>query len=234
MNDLPRTRSAGAGVMAALLVGAPAVAQDATVDLTGIWWQGAPVPLLPGESQPPGMAGGMGGMGITGPPPALNEHGQALMADFDPAEDPAVRCEQPGLVRQVLSPYPVEIEYRGDVVSIRYEEWEVERLVHLETPPPDGYEPSPMGHSMGELDQERLIVRTTGFSPGLNMNQGFFWTGDGASLLESYSLTDRGQLVMDLELTDPVMLSEPWRLQKTWNPYDQELLTFDCILRERL
>lgn len=234
MNDLPRTRPVVAGVMAALLVGAPAVAQDATVDLTGIWWQGAPVPLLPGESQPPGMAGGMGGMGITGPPPALNEHAQALMADFDPADDPAVRCEQPGLVRQVLSPYPVEIEYRGDVVSIRYEEWEVERLVHLEMPPPDGHEPSSMGHSMGELDQERLIVRTTGFSPGLNMNQGFFWTGDGASLLETYSLTERGQLVMDLELTDPVMLSEPWRLQKTWNPYDQELLTFDCILRERL
>ena len=158
MNDFPRTRPVVAGVMAALLVGAPAVAQDATVDLTGIWWQGAPVPLLPGESQPPGMAGGMGGMGITGPPPALNEHGQALMADFDPADDPAVRCEQPGLVRQVLGPYPVEIEYRGDVVSIRYEEWEVERLVHLDTPPPDGHEPSPMGHSMGELDQERLVV----------------------------------------------------------------------------
>ena len=236
MNDLPRTRSAGAGVMAALLVGAPAVAQDATVDLTGIWWQGAPVPLLPGESRPPGMgmAGGMSILGITGPPPALNEHGQALMADFDPADDPAVRCEQPGLVRQVLSPYPVEIQHRGDVVSIRYEEWEVERLVHLDAPPPDGHEPSPMGHSMGELDQEKLVVRTTGFSPGLNMNRGFFWTGDGASLLESYSLTDRGQLVMDLELTDPVMLSEPWRLQKTWNPYDQQLLTFDCILRERL
>ena len=52
--------------------------------------------------------------------------------------------------------------------------------------------------------------------------------------MKTYSLTDRGQLVMDMELTDPVMLSEPWRLQKTWNPFDQELLTFDCILRERL
>ena len=202
------------------------------MDLTGIWWQGAPVPLLPGESQPPAM--GMGGMGITGSPPALNDHGQALMADFDPADDPAVRCEQPGLVRQVLSPYPVEIEYRGETVSIRYEEWEVERLVHLDTPPPDGAEPSPMGYSMGELDQEKLVVSTTGFAPGLNMSQGFFWTSDEASLLETYSLTDRGQLVMDMELTDPAMLSAPWQLQKTWNPYDQELLTFDCILRDRL
>ena len=205
------------------------------MDLTGIWWQGAPVPLLPGESQPPATGmGGMGGMGITGSPPALNDHGQALMADFDPADDPAVRCEQPGLVRQVLSPYPVEIEYSDGTVSIRYEEWEVERLVHLDTPPPDGAEPTPMGYSMGELDQEKLVVSTTGFTPGLNMSQGFFWTSEGASLLETYSLTDRGQLVMDMELTDPVMLSEPWRLQKTWNPYDQELLTFDCILRERL
>ena len=234
MNDFPRTRTLAAGVAATLLVCAPVGAQDATVDLTGIWWQGAPVPLLPGESQPPAMGMGGMGMGITGPPPALNDHAQALMSDFDPADDPAVRCEQPGLVRQVLSPYPVEIEYRGDTVSIRYEEWEVERMVQLDTPPPDGHEPSPMGHSMGELDGEKLVVTTTGFSPGLNMSQGFFWTGEGASLLETYSLTERGQLVMDMELTDPVMLSEPWLLQKIWNPFDQELLTFDCILRERL
>lgn len=232
MNQLSRTRTLAAGVAAALLVGAPVGAQDATVDLTGIWWQGAPVPLLPGESQPP--ATGMGSMGITGSPPALNDHAQALMADFDPADDPAVRCEQPGLVRQVLSPYPVQVEHRGDAVSIRYEEWEVERLVHLDTPPQDGIEPSPMGYSMGELDQEKLVVSTTGATPGLNMSQGFFWTSDEASLLETYSLTDRGQLVMDMILTDPVMLSEPWRLQKIWNPFDQELLTFDCILRERL
>lgn len=234
MNKTPQTRTLTAGVATALLVCAPVGAQDATVDLTGIWWQGAPVPLLPGESEPPAMGMGGMGMGITGPPPALNDHAQALMADFDPADDPAVRCEQPGLVRQVLSPYPVEIEHRGDTVSIRYEEWEVERLVQLDTPPPDGHEPSPMGHSMGELDQEKLLVRTSGFSPGLNMSQGFFWTGEGASLLETYSLTERGQLVMDMELTDTVMLSEPWRLQKIWNPFDQELLTFDCILRERL
>ncbi len=236
MNDLPLARLFAAGVAAALLAFAPAHGQDETVNLTGTWWQGAPVPLLPGESQPPGMgmAGGMGGMGITGPPPALNSHAQEMMADFDPADDPAVRCEQPGLVRQVLSPYPVQIEYRDATVSIRYEEWEVERVVHLNAPPPEDFEPAPMGYSLGELNQETLVVRTTGFTPGLNMSQGFFWTGDGASLLETYSLTERGQLVMDMELTDPVMLDEPWTLQKTWNPYDQELLSFDCILRERL
>ena len=236
MNDFSRSRTLAAGITVTLLSCAPVGAQDATVDLTGIWWQGAPVPLLPGESQAPGMgmAGGMGGMGIAGSPPPLNDRAQETMADFDPADDPAVRCEQPGLVRQVLSPYPLEIENRGDTVSIRYEEWEVERLVHLDTPSPEGLEPSPMGYSMGELDHEKLVVSTTGLTPGLNMSRGFFWTSEAASLLETYSLTDRGQLVMDMELTDPVMLNEPWRLRKTWNPYDQELLTFDCILRERL
>ena len=234
MNHLPRVRAWVAGIAATLLLCAPLSAQDETVNLTGIWWQGAPVPLLPGESSVPGMGMGGAGMGVTGPSPPLNDHAQAVMADFDPADDPAVRCEQPGLVRQVLSPYPVQIEHRGNSVSIRYEEWEVERLVHLDTPPPEGFEPGPMGYSMGELDREKLVVNTTGVTPGLNMSRGFFWTSDAASLVEIYSLTDRGQLAMDMELTDPVMLSEPWRLQKIWNPYDQELLTFDCILRERL
>lgn len=234
MNDLVRVSTFAVVVSATLLACAPASDREAAVDLTGIWWHGAPVPLLPGESQPSGMGMGMGRFGIVGPAPPLNEHGRALMADFDPADDPAVQCEQPGLVREILNPYPLQIEYRGDTVSIRYEEWEVERLVHLDSPPPDDFEPDPMGYSMGELDAEKLVVSTTGFTPGLNMMQGFYWTGEGASLLETYSLSERGQLVMDMELTDPAMLSEPWVLQRTWNPYDQELLTFDCILRERL
>ena len=233
MNCIAQPRTSIAGLAAILLVCAPVGAQDAVVDLTGIWWQGAPVPTLPGDPPAMGMGMGGGGMGIVGPAVALSEHGQALMADFDPADDPAVRCVQPGLVRQVLSPYPVEIEYRGDTVLIRYEEWEVERMVHLDVPPPDGLEPSPMGYSMGQLDREKLVVSTTGLTPGLNMSRGFFWTSEDASLLETYSLTERGQLLMEMVLTDPVMLSEPWRLQKIWNPYDQELLTFDCILRER-
>ena len=61
----------------------------------------------------------------------------------------------------------------------------------------------------------------------------FFWTSEEVSTVERYSLTVRGQLRLELDVTDPIMLAEPFHYEKIWNPYDQELLDFDCILRER-
>ena len=58
MNRLPRVRAWVASIAATLLLCAPLSAQDETVNLTGIWWQGAPVPLLPGESSVPGREWG--------------------------------------------------------------------------------------------------------------------------------------------------------------------------------
>ena len=67
MNDCSRARTPAAlaargkspaVVAAVLLVCAPINAQEGTVDLAGIWWQGAPVPLLPGESARAGNGNG--------------------------------------------------------------------------------------------------------------------------------------------------------------------------------
>ena len=109
-------------VLATGMLGAAAGAQEPPVDLSGIWWSGAPVPLLPGESPDvAGMGMGMGavvgGMG-GGAGAVLTEHGHALMAEFDPADDPAVQCIQSGLVRTMSSPYPIEVLQYEDSVTI--------------------------------------------------------------------------------------------------------------------
>ena len=51
--------------------------------------------------------------------------------------------------------------------------------------------------------------------------------------MERYSLNERGQLHLEIDWTDPVTFNETWHFEKTWNPYDGELLDFDCILRPR-
>lgn len=211
---------------------AAASAQEPPVDLSGVWWSGAPLPLLPGES--PDVAGmGMGGMG-TSAGFSLTEHGQALMAEFDPADDPAVQCVQSGLVRTITSPYPIEVLQYDDRVTIEYEEWEVFRTVHLNDRVPDDHEPHPLGYSVGHYEDDALIVTSTGATEGLGRIGDFFWTSEEVATVERYSLTERGQLSLELEVTDPIMLAEPLRFQKTWNPFnDYELLDFDCILRER-
>ena len=216
------------------------VALSQVPDLIGVWWQGAPAPPLPDTVQPPlvsGMGvgtGGGGGMGISAGPLLLTNFGQERMANFDPVDDPAVRCEQPGLVRQILSPYPIRIEQDEGQVVIVYEEWAITRRFSLNGEGESAATPlTPMGYPLAYTEDSKLVVETTHLSEGLNMSRQFFWTSESASTIEYYYLNARGQLVMDLAVTDPVMLSKPWVVQKIWNPYDGQLLGFECILRER-
>lgn len=221
------------GTVAAItFISLPGSAQDAAIDLSGIWWAGATVPLLPGETPAMGMGMGMG-MGTNSSALVQTDYARELMADFDPADDPAVRCVQAGLVRQITSPYPLEIVQTVNTVTIEYEEWEVLRTIYLNTEIPADLEPSPMGYSVGHYEDAALIVNSTGATRGLLRIGEFFWTSEEVSTVERYSLTERGQLRLELDVTDPIMLAEPFHYEKIWNPYDQELLDFDCILRER-
>lgn len=173
-------------------------------------------------------------MGISAESLFLTNFGQERMANFDPADDPAVRCEQPGLVRQILSPYPIRIEQDEGQVVIVYEEWAITRRFLLNGENTSIATPlTPMGYPLAYVEDSKLVVETTHLSEGLNMSRQFFWTSESASTIEYYYLNTRSQLVMDLIVTDPVMLSKPWVVQKIWNPYDGQLLGFECILRER-
>jgi hypothetical protein len=230
MEIIKRTQSIGAVAILITVsyVLAPALAQEPPINLSGVWWSGAPVPLLPGES--PAMGMGMGGGSST---LMLTDYGQELMSTFDPADDPAVNCVQAGLVRQITSPYPLQIAQTADTVTIEYEEWEILRTIHLNEDVPANFEAIPLGYSTGHYEDATLIVNSTRATRGLARASGFFWTSEEVSSIERYSLTERGQLRMELDVTDPIMLAEPFHFEKIWNPYDEELLDFDCVLRER-
>ena len=221
-------------MLVAALMSMTVAAQESSVDLSGIWWANAPVPLLSGEAPAMGMGMGMGGGMGPGSTPQLTQHAQDLMADFDPADDPAVSCIQAGLVRQITSPYPIEVVQYDDRVTIEYEEWEVLRTIPLDADVPEDHQPGPMGYSIGRYENDALIVNSAGATRGLPRIGEFFWTSEEVRTVERYSLTDRGQLRLELDVTDPVMLAEPLHYEKTWNPFaDYELLDFDCVLRER-
>jgi hypothetical protein len=209
-------------------------AQDEISDFTGLWWGGAPRPVLPGDppkKDEPLILGG--GIGVKTFPVVLTEHGESVMADFDPLDDPAVRCEHPGLVRAVLNPYPMKLEQVGDDLVFIYEEWATERPVHMGSEMPEELEHSTLGYSTGRLDGGKLVVRSSGMTRGLNMAGQFLWVSEEASIVEEYSINERGQMIMEFTLTDPVMLKEPWRVEKIFNPYDQEPMGFECETRER-
>ena len=54
-----------------------------------------------------------------------------------------------------------------------------------------------------------------------------------ASVVERYHVASDGTLQQEMILTDPVMLEEPWVTRQSYDPYDVDLLPFECELRER-
>jgi hypothetical protein len=202
--------------------------QEIGTDLSGTWWNEAPLPGAP-PGTPPDPRTGVEVIA----PLNLTDEGSAMMASFDPLNDPAVECEFPGLLRLILNPYPLAIELRRDAVLIHYEEWTTQRTIYLNSEMPVISEPDPLGHSVGDLEGATLTVTTKGLSRGLGRIPAFIWTSEQATIVEQYYLTERGQLVGEVEIEDPVMLRSPLRVRKTWNPYDGELLDFDCVLRDR-
>ena len=206
----------------ALCSGSFAVAQDAVPDLSGNWWRTQD-------------RSGNTGRVVQQAPRQLSEHGDALMAIFDPADDPAVRCEHPGAVRVILSPYPINFELHEDYVAITYEEWATTRIVYLSAQDVElALVPTSMGYSVGRYEDGKLIVETSYLASGLNMSTGFFWTSEETTLVEEYYVVeDNTYLTLRMSVTDPVMLAEPWVIEKRWVRYDGELLDFECIDRER-
>jgi hypothetical protein len=203
--------------------------QELDAGLSGTWWNEAPEPgvdIDTTQGQP------RRGVEVLAPI-NLTDEGSEMMAIFDPIDDPAVRCEFPGLLRLILNPYPMTIELRRDVVLIHYEEWTKVRTIHLNPEAPVISGPDPLGHSVGSFDGTTLTVTTKGISRGLGRIPEFIWTSEEATIIEKYSLTELGQLVGDVEIEDPTMLKSPLRVRKRWNPHDGELLEFECVLRDR-
>jgi hypothetical protein len=225
-----RSVAAALGLTTISIMLSTSQAQDEVTDLSGTWWGQAPIPGEPAGGNASSPRAGV----VVLSPVILTDHGQAVMATFDLLDDPAVRCEHPGLLRQIFNPYPLIVEQREGAVVIDYEEWNAQRTIYLDSETPENLEASSLGYSVGHFEGEKLIVTTTGLARGLGRIPEFVWNTEEVSVVEQYYLTERHQLVMEVEVTDPVMLRQPWRVVKTWNPHDQGLLDFDCVLRDRL
>jgi hypothetical protein len=108
----------GAMIFGLLVSATAALAQNPIPELDGNWWA------------TPAWEKNVTGV-VQLAPRVLSEHGEALMAVFDPVDDPSVRCGHPGAMRVLLSPYPMSFKVNEDHVSIGYELWDETRTIQL-------------------------------------------------------------------------------------------------------
>ena len=172
----------------------------------------------------------------TGPRPAaeqyagsLSETGRETFARYDgPRDNPDYECRT-GMPHHMFDPMPMEITDGGDRVHIETLEYNVKRVIYLSDDRPQRAS-SNVGYSVGRWEGDTLTVETKQvdwkyFDP--------FGTpqSDRISFVETFRVADDGsRLNYSMVATDPVMFSEPIRLERAWlwQP-GTEMFEFDCV-----
>lgn len=142
----------------------------------------------------------------------LTEQGEAIVAAYDPDDEPWFSCESAGLPSLIGTPYAIEITRDGDDYRIFFELPGVTRTIHMgmDSHPAD-VEPSVLGHSIGRIEDGVLHVDTAAFAPTpWGIGVGLDSTA-AKHLREEYRLLEDGHVLeIRYTVTDPAVLTEPW------------------------
>ena len=125
-----------------------------------------------------------------------------------------------------------EIEIQDDIVIIRSEFNDAERVVYMDgRRHPDDGERTNQGHSIGSWEGSTLVVDTRLFAENRSPFP-FLGIPSGAEkhVVERFSLDEDGtRLLIDIYLEDPEYLAESVKTDFVWNYAPHlELLDFDC------
>ena len=174
------------------IVSIPLRLADGRPNLTGAWVQGRGGPGFRYHRDPP-----------------FNEVGVTLQGQWDPAADPQVACELPGLVRQAgYTPHPVRITQNDDHVIIEYEEYGGRRVIYFDDRDFRGgnEELARFGRSRARYEGDTLIIESSHML-GNPTGTGGNWLSDQTTIVETYRRDDdpeQGPMVaMEMIIEDP-------------------------------
>ncbi len=164
----------------------------------------------------------------------LTAEAVAAAADWNDLEDnPLLRCEPPGMPALMGNPYPMEFVDRGDIIELRFEEFDAVREIHLDGDASLNNQASPMGYSIGRWEDDTLVVSTTQITWPY-FNRVGIRQSDAVEVQERFRLTDGDEtLLYELTITDPGTLTEPyvWNGRWIWRP-GEVVNRYDCTLEE--
>jgi hypothetical protein len=151
------------------------------------------------------------------------------------ADDPTRNCTPKGMPTIMEQPYPMEIARNGDTIVLRIEEYDTVRTVQLgSNGAADAATPTPLGHSVGRMDGNALVVTTTRSSWGHFDSVGIPLSM-AAVMVERFAPSDDGaRLDYTLTVTDAANFTAPVELKKQWiwRP-EVQLGKYECLTATR-
>ena len=157
----------------------------------------------------------------------LTESARAVAAGWDPAVGTDVGCSGKDMPWIMASNWPFEFIDEGDTIRLLAEEFDRERLIHLNGSAAEAV-PSPMGQSTGRWENGDLVVVTTHVNSGQMGRNGIPLSAE-VEILERFSLSqDQRRLGYEMTITDAATFLEPvtmtshwiWRPGETVKPYN--------------
>ena len=122
--------------------------------------------------------------------------------------------------------WPMEFVDEGDQLRMRLEEFDIERVIHLDGGTP---EPSPWGYSVGRWEGGDLVVETSMVTLP-DFGQGVPLTTD-VEFTERFSMSeDERELGYEITVIDPSTFTEPVTLTSSWVWRPGEIVKpYNCI-----
>jgi hypothetical protein len=163
----------------------------------------------------------------------LTPAAQAVAAKWDPLNNELLRCGTKGMPLIMITPAPVEFVRDGDRILMRIEEYDSQRVIHMNAKAQPPAKPSQFGFSRGRFEGTTLVVET-------DRLQRQTFDPDGVPQSENMKLVERftpnadySRLDYRITVTDPVYFSKPFDLTRyfTWKP-EMTVAPYNCLERD--
>jgi len=164
----------------------------------------------------------------------LREAARTARTSWNLEDDPARSCNPHGMPRAIIhNPFPIEfVEPDDGTVRLYLTEFDAYRTIHMDQQLTEKLPATPLGYSVGEWEDDVLVVRTTNVDYPL-FNRTGTPQSEEVEMLERFRVSN-DQLTLRYEITvdDPVTFTAPVTLTKSWAwlpgrerlPYDAECL----------
>ena len=147
----------------------------------------------------------------------LTASASAKRAEWDPGNEVLLGCTEWNMPRLMANPLPMAFVDEGNVIRLKFEEDDNERLIYMagtQDVGPD--ERTLLGHSTGRWDGETLVVETTGIQAGVIDDHGTPFSAQ-IHLLERFSVSEDGsRLEYQIAISDPESFLETVSAERYW------------------
>jgi len=150
--------------------------------------------------------------------PALTPAAQAKFDAYSesikengPNQEAQAQCLPPGIPGIIQQPYPIEILFSPGQVTMLHEAYSQVRRIYTDGRPlPEEPDLFFNGNSIGHWEGNTLVVETVGLHPATTITAGVNHS-EQARVVERIFLQAPGQLVDEITITDPEVLTAPFK-----------------------